>query len=88
MGAPASVPHALDGADREALDAAIEIAARKGIEAKAKLFRGNAADEIVAYADSVDADLIVVGSRGTARLRGRCSEASRAACCTRQSAPF
>ena len=29
-----------------------------------RLLRGDPADEIVAYADTVDADLIVVGSRG------------------------
>jgi nucleotide-binding universal stress UspA family protein len=29
-----------------------------------KLLRGDPVDEIVAYADTVDADLIVVGSRG------------------------
>ena len=39
-------------------------AARADIRASSKLLSGNAADEIVAYADSEDADLIVVGSRG------------------------
>ena len=32
--------------------------------AHTRLLRGDPADEIVAYADTVDADLIVVGSRG------------------------
>jgi nucleotide-binding universal stress UspA family protein len=33
-----------------------------------ELLAGNPAEEIVAYADSIDADLIVVGSRGHGRL--------------------
>ena len=70
MGATASVPHELDAHDREALDAAVEIAEMRGLEAKAKLLTGNAADAIVAYADSVDADLIVVGSRGHGVIAG------------------
>jgi nucleotide-binding universal stress UspA family protein len=69
-GAPVSVPHELDEHDREALDAALEIAAMKGLEAKAELLTGNAADAIVAYADSADADLIVVGSRGHGAIAG------------------
>jgi len=67
---PASVPHELDAHDREALDAAVEIAEMRGLEAKAELLTGNAADAIVAYADSVDADLIVVGSRGHGAIAG------------------
>ena len=70
MGGPVSVPHELDEHDRQALDAALEIAASKGLEGKAELLRGNAADAIVAYADSVDADLIVVGSRGHGAIAG------------------
>ena len=69
-GAPVSVPHELDEHDREALDVAVEIAAIKGLEAKAELLTGNVADAIVAYADSVDADLIVVGSRGHGAIAG------------------
>ena len=35
-----------------------------GVAAHARLLRGGAVDEIVAYADTIDADLIVIGSRG------------------------
>jgi len=70
MAAPASVPHELDQHDRASLDEAVELAAQKGLEAKAELLRGNAAHAIVAYADSVDADLIVVGSRGHGAIAG------------------
>jgi nucleotide-binding universal stress UspA family protein len=70
MGAPVSVPHEPDEHDRTSLDEAMEIAAQKGLEAKAELVMGNAAHAIVAYADSVDADLIVVGSRGHGTIAG------------------
>jgi nucleotide-binding universal stress UspA family protein len=61
---PVSVPHELSWADRASLDEAIEIAEERGLDAATKLLTGNPAREIVAYADSVDADLIVMGSRG------------------------
>jgi nucleotide-binding universal stress UspA family protein len=61
--APA-VPHKLDEQDQIPLKKAAEIAARKGIDFKTELLKGNPADEIVAFGDAIDADLIVVGSRG------------------------
>lgn len=70
MGAPVSVLHEPDEYDRAPLDAAVEIAAAKGLETKAELLSGNAAHAIVAYADSVDADLIVVVSRGHGTIAG------------------
>jgi nucleotide-binding universal stress UspA family protein len=57
-------PHTIDAFDRSPLGDAEKTAARDGIEASSRLLSGNAADEIVAYADSQDADLIVIGSRG------------------------
>jgi nucleotide-binding universal stress UspA family protein len=57
-------PHTIDAFDRAPLDDAERAAARAGIQASSKLLSGNAADEIVAYADSEDVDLIVIGSRG------------------------
>ena len=58
------VPHQLDAFDQTPLDDAEQTAAHDGIKATTKLLVGNAADEIVAYADFEDADLIVIGSRG------------------------
>jgi nucleotide-binding universal stress UspA family protein len=57
-------PHTINAFDRSPLDDAGETAARVGVVTSSKLLVGNAADEIVAYADSEDADLIVIGSRG------------------------
>ena len=61
---PPTVPHELGQQDRVPLKEAAEIAAVKGIDYKTELLVGNAADEIVAFGDTIDADLIVVGSRG------------------------
>jgi nucleotide-binding universal stress UspA family protein len=46
------------------VEEAVEIAARRGLEVKTELLVGDPADEIVAFSDTIDADLIVVGSRG------------------------
>jgi nucleotide-binding universal stress UspA family protein len=69
-GALPRVRHELDAVDRAPLEDAEQIAAHAGVEATSKLLTGNAADEIVAYADSQSADLIVVGSRGHGTLAG------------------
>jgi nucleotide-binding universal stress UspA family protein len=47
-----------------AVDSAAKLARDAGVDAEVVIVAGNAADEIVAYADTIDADLIVVGSRG------------------------
>ena len=65
------------------LKEAAEIAAVKGIDYKTELLVGNAADEIVAFGDTIDADLIVVGLAATARSPACCSAACREPCCTR-----
>lgn len=62
------ISHELDAFDRAPLEDAEQIAAREGVDASSKLLAGNAVDEIVAYADSQGADLIVVGSRGHGTL--------------------
>jgi nucleotide-binding universal stress UspA family protein len=56
--------------DKIALDAAVELAAAAGINADVVIVAGHAADEIVAYADTIDADLIVIGSRGRGAVNG------------------
>lgn len=59
-----ALPHEPREADREPLDTALELADEAGVPSRAKLLHGDPVDEIVAYADSADSDLIVVGSRG------------------------
>jgi nucleotide-binding universal stress UspA family protein len=61
---PGSVPHELSEHDRVPLLEAIGLADERGVEAKTELLAGDPVDEIVAYADTIEADLIVVGSRG------------------------
>jgi nucleotide-binding universal stress UspA family protein len=57
-------PHEPTGHDHELLEDAAAVAAEHGVVATTALLRGDTVDEIVAFADSRDADLIVVGSRG------------------------
>jgi len=62
--------HELSEADREPLVNAAASAESSGVRATTELLVGDPANEIVAYADSVDADVIVVGSRGHGTLAG------------------
>jgi nucleotide-binding universal stress UspA family protein len=64
FGMMGALPHPPSAYDRVALEEASMLAAERGISARTELLTGNPVDEIVAYADSIDADLIVVGSRG------------------------
>jgi nucleotide-binding universal stress UspA family protein len=64
IGVPAAVPHQIDELDRKPLEDALALAAERDVEAKAELLAGLPVDEIVACADTLDADLIVIGSRG------------------------
>jgi nucleotide-binding universal stress UspA family protein len=64
FGFTGAVEHNVTEADSEMLEQARAAAEEAGVTAYTKLLRGDATDEIVAYADTVDADLIVVGSRG------------------------
>ena len=59
-----TIPHEFSEHDRKPLQEASELAAERGLEIETELLQGNPADEIVAFADTIDADLIVVGSRG------------------------
>jgi nucleotide-binding universal stress UspA family protein len=60
----AAVTHVATDRDYVSLEEAEALAAEHGVEAHSKLLRGSPADEIVAFADSLGADLIVIGSRG------------------------
>jgi nucleotide-binding universal stress UspA family protein len=57
-------PHELTEHDRQALGEAEAVAELHGVRARSKVLIGDTVDEIVAYADNIDADVTVVGSRG------------------------
>ena len=67
---PIRIPHTPDASDRHPLIEAREIAEPYHVALTTEVLCGNVVDEIVAYADSVAADLIVVGSRGRGALAG------------------
>lgn len=52
------------------LDAAAALAAEYGVVLTLEVLAGDPADEIVAYADNHDVDLIVLGSRGRSTIVG------------------
>ncbi|HET7556095.1 MAG TPA: universal stress protein [Gaiellaceae bacterium] len=64
FGVTVSAPHELSDEESAPLDAAREQAEQRGVHAHTRLLKGEPVDEIVAYADTIDADVIVVGSRG------------------------
>ena len=64
FGLAASVPHRLGDRDRAPLVSASRLAAEKGVDARTELLIGDRVDRIVRYADKIEADVIVVGSRG------------------------
>ena len=68
IGVPAARPHRIDEVDRMPLEDALALAAERDVDVKAELLAGLPADEIVAYADTLDPDLIVLGSRGRGAL--------------------
>jgi nucleotide-binding universal stress UspA family protein len=68
FGMTGAVPHELTDYDWSPLSDARALAEERGIDVRTQMLRGEIADEIVAYADTIDADLIVVGSRGHGAL--------------------
>jgi nucleotide-binding universal stress UspA family protein len=64
---PARVPRAEDDA---VLSEALALAAGRGISATAELLVGYPSKQIVRLARGIDADLIVVGSRGLGAVKG------------------
>lgn len=65
-----ALPHEPTEHDYALLEEAAAVAAGHAIVPTTVLLRGDTVDEIVAYADSHDVDLIVVGSRGRGALAG------------------
>jgi nucleotide-binding universal stress UspA family protein len=61
-------PHEVAEEERQLLVEAKAAAEQRGVRATAKLLVGDAVDEIVACADNLDVDLIVIGSRGHGTL--------------------
>lgn len=57
-------PHEPSRDDRALLEDAAAVAASRDVVSTTAMLTGDTVDEIVAYADSRDADLIVIGSRG------------------------
>ena len=55
--------HEVTDEDRELLAEAVELAKPRGVEVETEILRGPTVDEIVAYAEARDVDLIVIGSR-------------------------
>ncbi len=64
FGVLAAQPRSPSAHDRQVLEEATALASNAAVAASSELLIGNPVDEIVAHADSIDADLIVVGSRG------------------------
>ena len=64
FGVTGALPHEPCAADREPLEEAVSLAEEQGVPATSALLIGDPVDEIVAYADSIDADVLVLGSRG------------------------
>ena len=64
FGLSGAFPHEPTKADRALLDDAAAVAMEHGVVSTTALIRGETVDEIVAYADEHDVDVIVVGSRG------------------------
>ena len=68
FGGTAAIPHQVTEEDEAPLDEARRLAEAAGVAAHFRLLKGDPADEIVTFADDIDADMIVVGSRGHAAL--------------------
>lgn len=61
---PVRVAHQVAEEDRACLSQAARLAGERGLSARTELLTGDAPREIARYADTIDADLIVIGSRG------------------------
>ena len=63
-------PHEPSQHDHVLLEDAAAVASEHGVISTTAMLRGDTVDEIVAYADSHDVDLTVVGSRGHGAIAG------------------
>ncbi len=63
-----AVPHEPTARDHLVLEEAAARAAERGVEATTSLRLGSAVEEIVAYAEACNVDLVVVGTRGHGRV--------------------
>ena len=70
FGMGGAFPHEPSKHDHVLLEEAAAIASEHGVLSTTAMLRGDTVDEIVAYADSHDVDLIVVGSRGHGAIAG------------------
>jgi nucleotide-binding universal stress UspA family protein len=64
FGLAGAMPHETTAYDENILVEAETVAEHRGVRAHSKILHGDTVDEIVTYADNLDADMIVVGSRG------------------------
>lgn len=62
------IPEEIERRRSLALAEAAKLADNRGVPVAAEVLAGDPADEIVAYADNHDVDLIVIGSRGRGTL--------------------
>jgi nucleotide-binding universal stress UspA family protein len=64
FGVAGAVPHEPTELDYALVREAEAVAEAHGVRSSSRVLAGNVADEIVAFADNIDADMTVVGSRG------------------------
>ncbi len=70
FGIGGAFPHEPNERDHVLLEEAAAVASEHEVISTTVLLRGDTVNEIVAYADSRDVDLIVVGSRGRGAIAG------------------
>lgn len=70
FGMSGAFPHEPSEHDHVMLEEAAAVASQHRVLSTTAMLRGDTVDEIVAYADSHDVDLIVVGSRGHGAIAG------------------
>lgn len=65
-----SFPFELDADEQAMLDEATRQATARGVESNIEVTSGNPVSEIISHAASINADLIIVGSRGQHEVAG------------------